>query len=521
VAVPAGSEGFVKGALETALIVVAIIGAIAVLVAALEITFRELRQRRLRGADAPLLGALAAHRYYQRVLYDIAPAAVASAIALGRSVTASHVAFLFAVMMITSTALRAKSRPLHLMPIARIGFNAFVPAVGVAMAVLPGAFGDPMIGPHTAGAVLLGTIPITLIGGWLDARFQADRPVWTAVIGSKTFADKLAGELPDMGIHSHRVVGYIGDEPGPEPGGVPWLGSLDMVRATVKRESIDLLVVAPRKGRVEIFARVAEECLDLPVRILEGTALYEELLGHVPIGAIDSAWFQCIMHPDYSPSSPFSKRALDLCVSGPMLILAAPIMLLCALAVKLEDRGPVFYRQRRVGEEGREFDMVKFRTMCRDADARRGTVPEDALVTRVGRLLRMTHLNELPQLWQVLKGEMSLVGPRPEPPELVEEVSSLVPYYSRRALVKPGLTGWAQVRCGYAGSHFGTAWKMCHDLYYIKHRSAAFDLLLLLQTLHVLVERDREEQLPAKDFILGETVELVGPWPSPERGVYS
>jgi lipopolysaccharide/colanic/teichoic acid biosynthesis glycosyltransferase len=112
---------------------------------------------------------------------------------------------------------------------------------------------------------------------------------------------------------------------------------------------------------------------------------------------------------------------------------------------------------------------------------------------------------------QVVRGEMSLVGPRPEPPALVEELSDLVPYYERRAIVKPGLTGWAQVRCGYAGSHFGTAWKMCHDLYYIKHRSAAFDVLVLVQTLHALVERGtEEEQLPAEDFILGEAAELVG-----------
>ena len=104
---------------------------------------------------------------------------------------------------------------------------------------------------------------------------------------------------------------------------------------------------------------------------------------------------------------------------------------------------------------------------------------------------------------------MSLVGPRPEPPALVEELSGLVPYYERRALVKPGLTGWAQVRCGYAGTPVGTAWKMCHDLYYIKHRSAQFDLLILVQTLHALVERDVEEQTPAEDFILGEAAELT------------
>jgi lipopolysaccharide/colanic/teichoic acid biosynthesis glycosyltransferase len=244
--------------------------------------------------------------------------------------------------------------------------------------------------------------------------------------------------------------------------------------------------------------------------MIEATALYEGLLGHVPIGTINSAWFQFIMHPRYSPSSPLSKRALDLLVSGLMLIGAVIPMLICAIAIKLEDRGPIFYRQRRVGEEGREFDMVKFRMLRPDADDLWGTMTEEDLLTRTGRVMRKTHLNELPQLWQIFKGEMSLVGPRPEPPELVNELSGLVPYYERRALVKPGLTGWAQVRCGYAGSRFGTAWKMCHDLYYIKHRSAAFDLLILLQTVHVLVERDREEQLPAKDFILGDTIEFVG-----------
>jgi lipopolysaccharide/colanic/teichoic acid biosynthesis glycosyltransferase len=244
--------------------------------------------------------------------------------------------------------------------------------------------------------------------------------------------------------------------------------------------------------------------------MIEATALYEGLLGHVPIGTINSAWFQFIMHPRYSPSSPLSKRALDLLVSGMMLLCALPFMLLCAIAIKLEDRGPIFYRQRRVGEEGREFDMLKFRMLRPDADDLWGSMTEDELLTHTGRFMRKTHFNELPQLWQVFKGQMSLVGPRPEPPELVNELSGLVPYYERRALVKPGLTGWAQVRCGYAGSRFGTAWKMCHDLYYIKHRSAAFDLLILLQTVHVLVERDREEQLPAKDFILGDTIEFVG-----------
>src|SRR3954454_19538848 len=123
-------------------------------------------------------------------------------------------------------------------------------------------------------------------------------------------------------------------------------------------------------------------------------------------------------------------------------------MLLCAIAIKLEDRGPVFYRQRRVGEEGREFQMIKFRTLRADADQLMATQSEKELITRVGRVLRALHLNELPQLAQVLKGEMSLVGPRPDPPSLVEELAHVVPYSERRALGKSGLTGWAQVRCG-------------------------------------------------------------------------
>ena len=154
--------------------------------------------------------------------------------------------------------------------------------------------------------------------------------------------------------------------------------------------------------------------------------------------------------------------------------------------------------------------MLKFRMLRPDADDLWGSMTEDELLTRTGQFMRKTHFNELPQLWQVFKGEMSLVGPRPEPPELVNELSGLVPYYERRALVKPGLTGWAQVRCGYAGSRFRTAWKMCHDLYYIKHRSAS------LRPPDPAANRARARRARPRgaaarqDFILGDTVEFVG-----------
>src|SRR5215213_8840672 len=478
------SDGFVGDGAKIVLIALAAIGGLALLAAVAEVTFRMVREGKWSSETAPVLSALTAHRYYTRVLYGVAPAAVAAGIALVRGSDVSDVVFLFAVMIITATALRAHSRPLHLMPIARVAFNASVPAAGIAVALIPGAFGQQLIQSEIAVAALAAAVTTTFMADWLETRFEQDRPVWTAVIGSASFANKLASEIEDTGIRGYKVVGYIGEELGGQTGRVPWLGSLEDVRSAVRQESIDLLVIAPQSRRLEIFEQTAKACLDLPVRMIEATALYEDVLGHVPIGTINSAWFQFIMHPRYSPSSPLSKRALDLLVSGLMLLGALPFMLLCALAVKLEDRGPIFYRQRRVGEEGREFDMLKFRMLRPDADDLWGSMTEDELLTRTGRFMRKTHFNELPQLWQVFKGEMSLV--------------------------EPGLTGWAQVRCGYAGSRFGTAWKMCHDLYYIKHRSAAFDLLILLQTVHVLVERDREEQLPAKDFILGDTIEFVG-----------
>ena len=495
---------------EVAVIAIACVVGLASLVAATELAARIVRERYGKEqASFPVLSALYAQRLYSRVLYGVAPAAVATAITYVRTQDVSGTVFLLGSMLLTAAVLRSHRLPLHLMPIARRVFNAFVPTAGVALALLPGVFGDSLIDPKTAAAAVLGAIVTTLMGAFLEDRFESEAPIRLAVLGPASFTEKLASELKEARIRGYRVIGHL-DEEARSDTAAGRLGSLDDVREVVTRHGIDLLVVAPQNPRLRAFEQTATVCLDMPVRMIEATALYEDVLGHVPIGTINSAWFQFIMHPRYSPSSPLSKRILDLVVSGAMVAAALPVLALAALAIKLEDRGPVFYRQRRVGEEGREFQMVKFRTLRADADQLMATRSEEELVTRVGRVLRALHLNELPQLVQVLRGEMSLVGPRPEPPALVQELSDKVPYYRRRALVKPGLTGWAQVRCGYAGTHYGTAWKMCHDLYYIKHRSARLDLLILSQTLRALVEHGRQEQLPSEDFILGQSAELVG-----------
>jgi lipopolysaccharide/colanic/teichoic acid biosynthesis glycosyltransferase len=468
------------------------------------------------------MSALSAQRIYERALYVVAPAATAALMVLFRNGEADQGLVVLAALIASSILLWPSGMPMHLMPIAGNALRLLAPIAGIALVLSPGIVSpewplDPrdMVGP------LLGALLIVVLARFLERRFDTGAPVRLALIGPRHLAVKLADELRANGISGYRVVGYITpdeleSEPESDDGNleaIPWLGELADVRSVVLTNGIHLLGVGPETPRLHVFEEAARACLDLPVRMIEANALYEQVLGHVPIGSINSAWFQCIMHPNYSPSSSLTKRTLDLSVAfGACLFGALPLLPVIALLIKLEDRGPLFFRQRRVGEQGREFDMVKFRTMVPDADEQRAAgVPEEQLITRTGRLLRLTHLNELPQLWNVLRGDMTLVGPRPEPPELVQALGQIVPYYERRALVKPGLTGWAQVRCGYAGDQVGTAWKMCHDLFYVKQRSVAFDVLIMLQTLHVLVETSEEEyERPHEEFILGQISGVPG-----------
>jgi lipopolysaccharide/colanic/teichoic acid biosynthesis glycosyltransferase len=223
------------------------------------------------------------------------------------------------------------------------------------------------------------------------------------------------------------------------------------------------------------------------VRLWEVSGFYEETFGHVPVAEINAAWFQYIMHPHYRESGGAAKRALDVTVAVTLGLVVAPLVGLLALLVR-RDGGPALFRQERIGESGRPFTLVKLRTMVVGAgELAQWASADDPRTTRLGRVLRKTHLDELPQLWNVLRGEMSLVGPRPEQPAFVERLEDAIPFYSRRHLVKPGVTGWAQVRCGYAGSDFGSAWKLCHDLYYLKHRSFWLDCSILIDTLRTLV----------------------------------
>ena len=181
-------------------------------------------------------------------------------------------------------------------------------------------------------------------------------------------------------------------------------------------------------------------------------------------------------------------------------------MPLFAVAIKLSDGGPVFYRQRRIGEGGREFEMVKLRSMRpgAQADGAQWSSRDDDRVLPVGRVMRKLHIDELPQLWNVLRGEMTLVGPRPEQPGARRGARARASRTTSAAsLVKPGITGWAQVRCGYAGTKEGSAWKLCHDLYYLKHRSLLADLMIIFETARALGHRAQFDlEAPSEQFLV-------------------
>lgn len=225
------------------------------------------------------------------------------------------------------------------------------------------------------------------------------------------------------------------------------------------------------------------------VRISDANSFYERLTGRLsPESLSDPDLFLSSTGP--SLAGRLAGRTLDLLFAVVGLALASPLLLLVAILVKLESPGPVFYTQERVGLNGRPFKIAKFRSMRADAEAKSGPVwaqTNDARITRVGRWLRKLRIDEIPQLWCVLVNDMTLVGPRPERPHFVAELEAEIPHYGRRHLVKPGVTGWAQINYSYGNTTDDAFIKLQYDLYYIKHRTVALDMAILLRTVKVVV----------------------------------
>jgi exopolysaccharide biosynthesis polyprenyl glycosylphosphotransferase len=229
------------------------------------------------------------------------------------------------------------------------------------------------------------------------------------------------------------------------------------------------------------------------IRVQRDTSFAERQLGRIDLNAIDRSWFLSAEGFTAGPWSVLFKRALDIIVSAGLLLLTLPLMLFVALAIKLESHGPVLYRQERIGLHGKPFTLLKFRSMTADAEATGSPVwaqVQDPRVTRIGNIIRPLRIDELPQLLNVLHGEMSMVGPRPERPIFVEQLAEIIPFYQGRAYVKPGLTGWAQVNYPYGASVEDAREKLSYDLYYVKNRNFFLDLVILVSTVRVILFRE-------------------------------
>jgi exopolysaccharide biosynthesis polyprenyl glycosylphosphotransferase len=286
------------------------------------------------------------------------------------------------------------------------------------------------------------------------------------------------------------LVGFIDDDPekqGQSMEELQVLGDHTSLLPLLEKKDITDLIVAilgPMSGNM------LQAILDAQERGIEITRMpvaYEELLGRLPIQHLEADWLLRSFVDEVRVSTLYGilKRGMD--IIGSLIGLLACFLVLpwVALAIGIESGRPIFYIQPRLGQGGKVFSVVKFRTMHQDAEAdgeAHWAQEGDPRTTRVGQILRKTHIDEFPQFWNVLRGEMSLVGPRPERPELVAELQKQIPFYRARLLTKPGITGWAQVNYGKGASIQGSAEKMEFDLYYIKHRSLAMDLWIVLRT---------------------------------------
>jgi exopolysaccharide biosynthesis polyprenyl glycosylphosphotransferase len=262
------------------------------------------------------------------------------------------------------------------------------------------------------------------------------------------------------------------------------------VRELVTRSGAQELIVS--NNELRMVPGLVEECLTHGVRLVSAGDLVERYTGRAPIESIDVHWYLGLPDNDvwrrpYAVARRLSDLLLAFVLSLPFLVLL-PVL---ALAIKLDSTGPVFHVQRRVGEDGREFNLLKLRTMSNDAEAggAQYAARADPRVTRVGRFLRTTRLDEFPQLLNIVRGDMSFIGPRPERPEFVTDLEARIPHFRSRLLIKPGLTGWAQIKGGYAATTDEMTRKLEYDLYYIKNRSLRLDLQILGGTFITVLRR--------------------------------
>ena len=348
--------------------------------------------------------------------------------------------------------------------------------------------------------LIAAVLVVTLLGGWrLLVEWLRRRTApreRLLLVGTSAQAVSLARELFERRVElGVEIVGFV--DPDPSHLGMPVLnpgviGGIDDIPSIASSRGVNRIVVslADARGKLPMDKLLAMKLNG--VRFDHLASVYEEYTGKIAVENLRPSWLIFSSGFQKSPLVKTLKRGFDILSASIGLVFGLPLMMVIAAALKLTSQGPVLYHQRRVGRNGRLFNVHKFRSMRVDAEAETGAVwarPDDDRVTAVGRFLRRTRLDELPQLWNVLTGEMSLIGPRPERPEFVEELTRQIPFYGERHTVKPGITGWAQVRYTYGASVEDALEKLQYDLFYIKNLTLTLDLFIFFDTIKTVILR--------------------------------
>jgi len=320
------------------------------------------------------------------------------------------------------------------------------------------------------------------------------------VLGTGVLAARI-GQMASANNRSLVLAGYaacandvtVKKEPASSDSVVPpdaIIGNSDDLLAATRQARADMIVVALSERRGVFPFRDVLKCKMNGINVMDAPSFYELVYGKLMLESITPSWF--IFSSGFRRSSLFSlsKRGIDILLASVGMLITVPFFPLIALAIKLDSTGPVFFRQLRVGNYEKPFMLYKFRTMCQDAEEQTGAkwaVKNDPRVTKLGRFFRNSRIDEIPQLINVLKGDMSFIGPRPERPEFVEKLNQIIPYYAKRHFIKPGLTGWAQVRYPYGSSVEDAIEKLRYDLYYVKNIRPFLDTLIFFETIKVVL----------------------------------
>ncbi|WP_333604852.1 TIGR03013 family XrtA/PEP-CTERM system glycosyltransferase [Novosphingobium sp.] len=369
--------------------------------------------------------------------------------------------------------------------------------VAISLGVIALSFADFVIGEQNfwrstlaysmAFAIAFLVFNRLLLGGFLGTSAFRRRVL---VLGAGNRAQRLRelAERPESGF---VIVGYLSmSEARPLVEEAIPRGAIPNLTRFVENLGVSEVVLALEERRNALPLKDLLRIKTAGVHVNEFSSFLERETGRVDLDTVNPSWL--IFSDGFSSGraiSSVAKRIFDVTASALLLLITTPVILLFALLVKLDSKGPAFYRQSRVGLFGESFDVIKLRSMRTDAEAAgaKWAQKDDPRITRVGRFIRKVRIDELPQTWTVLKGEMSFVGPRPERPEFVADLEEQLPYYAERHMVKPGITGWAQINYPYGASIEDSRHKLEYDLYYAKNYTPFLDFLIILQTLRVVL----------------------------------